>query len=67
MHPALQLGRVPEDVLAIITGKLLQGLVFMHAKHMVSGSHMGLLRPDEPSAGQMVWVASSGGVVVRGA
>jgi hypothetical protein len=32
----LQLGRIPEDVLAVITGRLLQGLVFMHAKHMVS-------------------------------
>jgi hypothetical protein len=31
-----QLGRIPEDVLAVITGRLLQGLVFMHAKHMVS-------------------------------
>jgi hypothetical protein len=32
----LQLGRIPEDVLAVITGRLLQGLAFMHAKHMVS-------------------------------
>jgi hypothetical protein len=32
----LQLGRIPEDVLAIVTGRILQGLVFMHAKHMVS-------------------------------
>jgi hypothetical protein len=37
----LQLGRIPEDVLAVITGRLLQGLVFMHAKHMVSrAAHM---------------------------
>jgi hypothetical protein len=31
----LQLGRLPEDALAHITARLLQGLVFMHSKHMV--------------------------------
>lgn len=38
----LQLGRIPEDVLAVITGKLLQGLAFMHAKHMVSKELQGV-------------------------
>jgi hypothetical protein len=32
----MQLGRLPEDALAHITARLLQGLVFMHSKHMVS-------------------------------
>jgi hypothetical protein len=32
---APQLGSIPEDVLAIITGQLLRGLAFMHAKHLV--------------------------------
>jgi serine/threonine protein kinase len=30
-----KVGRLPEDVMAHITAKLLHGLVFMHAKHMV--------------------------------
>lgn len=38
----LQLGRIPEDVLAVITGRLLQGLAFMHAKHMVSKKLQGV-------------------------
>ncbi|WIA39746.1 hypothetical protein OEZ86_005805 [Tetradesmus obliquus] len=30
-----KLGRLPEDALATITARLLQGLVFMHSRHMV--------------------------------
>lgn len=32
----LQLGRLPENVMAQITSKLLQGLLFMHSRHIVS-------------------------------
>lgn len=47
----LQLGRIPEDVLAVITGRILQGLVFMHAKHMVSS----LLEQQRPAAVHNLW------------
>ncbi len=44
---SLQVGRIPEDVLSKITSKVLQGLAFLHKKHMVSPATLRLRRTDQ--------------------
>ena len=37
----VKVGRIPENVLSRITARVLQGLTYLHRKHLVCGTKMG--------------------------